>query len=496
MVFSSLIYLFAFLPLALAGFYLVPHRARKVFLLCASLLFYFWGENFLLWIVITSTFIDYFAGLMISGALGKKGSPVKLTPDSPRTGRQRAGLILSICANLSFLGYFKYFNFFVSNFTAAVQAAGLDSLVPHGIEEIALPLGISFYTFQSMSYTIDVYRGQVRATRNFWDFACYVTMFPQLVAGPIVRYRDIEKQLRAHRLSADVCAMGIRRFVYGLAKKVLIANSVGVIADGVFSTPAGQLSLVSSWLGIVAYTLQIYFDFSGYSDMAIGLGMMFGFRFPENFNFPYIARSIKEFWRRWHISLSTWFRDYLYIPLGGNRSGGWRVYRNLVLVFVLCGFWHGAEWTFIVWGVYHGAFLVLERMSFFDRFHGRLPRPAKHVYAMLVVLVGWVFFRAETMGYAIDFLKAMAGMTTITNPVYPVAEYFAADGAAALVFGSIFACPLFGYIAERMRRIKPASTLGRGSIELLENLAVVALLGFCAVLLSGNVHNPFLYFRF
>jgi alginate O-acetyltransferase complex protein AlgI len=293
-----------------------------------------------------------------------------------------------------------------------------------------------------------------------------------------------------------VFALGVRRFIYGLTKKVLVANSVAIIADGVFSTPIEGLGFVSSWLGILAYTLQIYFDFSGYSDMAIGLGMMFGFRFPENFNFPYIARSIKDFWRRWHISLSTWFRDYLYIPLGGNRGGSWRVYRNLFLVFVLCGFWHGAEWTFVVWGVYHGAFLMLERWSVFDSLHARLPRPAKHIYAILIIMIGWVFFRSETLTYALGFIKAMTGMSGWDNAVYPVAQHLGVDGLLGVAVGVVFACPLFAYLADRVRRIKPSSELLRGGMELGENILLMVLLCFCAIALAGNVYNPFLYFRF
>ena len=316
------------------------------------------------------------------------------------------------------------------------------------------------------------------------------------MAGPIVRYRDIEKQLIAHRIQSDQVARGIRRFIIGLAKKVLVANTVSVLADGVFSSiPAEELTLATSWAGTVAYTLQIYFDFSAYSDMAIGLGMMLGFRFLENFEYPYIAKSIKEFWRRWHISLSTWFRDYLYIPLGGGRGGALRVYRNLLIVFVLCGLWHGAEWTFLIWGLYHGAFLVIERQGWFEKIHRRMPRFIHHVYLMVVVMVGWAIFRAEDFGQLGHMLSAMVGANGLSSAKYPVSEYLAPDVLIAIVGGAIFATPIYPRLMGWLGDIKVSSVL-RTVLSVVANVLFIALLYFCATLLSSGAANPFLYFRF
>ncbi len=496
MVFSSLLFLFAFLPAFLLLFYALPRAMKKPLVLLASLTFYFWGEDVLVWILIASTSIDYVCGLLIAGAFRRGVEPRKLARHGRRTRRQKVALAISICSNMAFLGYFKYVNFFVDNVQAALDAAGFEALASREFTEIALPLGISFYSFQSMSYTIDVYRGIVRPTRNLLNFATYVTMFPQLVAGPIVRYRDVEKQLIAHRLAGDEVAMGMRRFVLGLVKKVLIANTVSTLADGVFDAiPAGELTLATSWAGVLAYTLQIYFDFSGYSDMAIGLGMMLGFRFLENFRFPYVAQSVKEFWRRWHISLSTWFRDYLYIPLGGSRGGAASTYRNLLIVFVLCGLWHGAEWTFVIWGLYHGVFLVLERQGWFARLLERAPRPLRHGYLLAVVMVGWVFFRAASLERATAMLEGMVGLNGLASARYPLAEHLSMKELAALVGGAVFSAPIYPALARRFAQAK-ARWRWRPAVELAESVAFTALLGACAVLLSSGAANPFLYFRF
>ncbi len=343
MLFSSNVFLFLFLPVFLLIYYLTPDKLKNATLLVASLLFYTWGEQILVLVMVTSTLVDYSSARIIEN------------------GFRRTGLWLSIGANLSILFFFKYLNFFVDNIHSIAGMFG-DSL-GHGLHftDVALPLGISFYTFQSMSYTVEVYRGSVKPTRRFIDFACFVTMFPQLVAGPIVRYAEISKDLIRKKFSAESFAEGIWRFTLGLGKKVILANHIGAVADQIYKLPLAEMDTSLAWLAAISYTFQIYFDFSGYSDMAIGLGKMLGFNFPENFNRPYRAVSITDFWRRWHMTLSLWFRDFLYIPLGGNRKRRRRTFVNLILVFLVTGLWHGAAWTFIVWGLYHGFFLILER---------------------------------------------------------------------------------------------------------------------------------------
>jgi len=510
MVFSSVVFLYYFLPIVLAGYHLLflpvtlgrhPafwRRASNVFLLAVSLLFYFWGENFLVWIVITSTLIDYACGLIISGGF-RGGEIVQLEIGGPRSLRHRAGLVVSIVSNLAFLGFFKYFNFFVDNYNWAISTVGLSGARWEDFIRISLPLGISFYTFQSMSYTIDVYRGEVKATRNFLDFACYVTMFPQLVAGPIVRYRDVALQLVNRIVTREGFASGIRRFVIGLSKKILIANIVAVAADDIFAIHPADLTPQLAWLGIVCYTLQIYFDFSGYSDMAIGLGRMFGFDFLENFNYPYISQTIQEFWRRWHISLSTWFRDYLYIPLGGSRRGNARTYFNLVMIFFLCGLWHGAAWNFVVWGLFHGFFLVVERMGLAS-FLGRIPRPLRHVYALFVAIIGWVFFRSESLSQAMSFLASMF-FFNVGDPLrQPLGMYLRPELVIAIVAGCIGSAPIVPFLLEKLRGTfteDPSSHVrGRRLICLADLIVIVVLMIAVGMRLASGSHNPFIYFRF
>src|SRR2546425_1448106 len=371
MVFASPIFLFLFLPLILATYFLLPRRWGNAALLVASLAFYVWGEGLYATIVITSIAFNW--------ALGKRIGDAK----DPRA--RRRWLALAVAGNLAVLAIFKYANFFVANLHAALGAHSWGAIAI----AIPLPLGISFFTFHSISYLVDIYRKNATAQRNIGSFALYILLFPQLIAGPIIRYKDIAQQIASReRRFADV-AEGVRRFVIGLGKKVLIANTLGRVADQVFAIAPSELNTSVAWLGLVCYSLQIYFDFSGYSDMAIGMMRMFGFRVLENFNYPYISQSIREFWRRWHISLSNFFRDYLYIPLGGNRRGKVRGYANLVIVFLLCGLWHGANWTFILWGAWHGVFLVLERAGVEGALE-RTWRPLRHAYALAAVLGGWV----------------------------------------------------------------------------------------------------------
>ncbi len=499
MVFSSPIFLACFLPLFLMGYYLLFSPVKyadnyvikrvfltvsNIFIFASSLVFYFWGEGWLVFVMLTSTVIDYLCGL----GIGR----------SKNVGWRKSFLVVSIVANLSLLAFFKYFNFGLDNANALVGSLGLASWRVDNFMEIVLPLGISFYTFQSMSYTIDVYRKEVKPTSNFFGFACYVTMFPQLVAGPIVRYRDVAAQILERTVSRDSFASGCLRFILGLGKKVLIANTLAVPADMIFSIPANQLTAGLSWLGITCYTLQIYFDFSGYSDMAIGLGQMLGFTFPENFNYPYYSKSIQEFWRRWHISLSTWFRDYLYIPLGGSRCEPARVYFNLVLVFFLCGLWHGASWAFVIWGLYHGAFLVVERVGL-NRNLERLWLPMRHLYAVIVVMLGWVVFRAETFPQALDFYGALLGFAPGDDLQYNAAMYLSADVVCALILGAIFSCPALPWLIEWYKKkahttpIEPVLHVSYSGMKFVFVLTVFLL---SAMSISGGAYNPFIYFRF
>src|SRR5712692_3341667 len=394
MVFSSPIFLFLFLPIALAVNFALPVRLRNLWLLIMSLIFYGWGEPRFVLVMIASIVVNFALGLWVDRVRARPAA--------------RWVMALGVALNIGLLAVYKYANFIVDNLN--VILAGLGSAPIH-LTPIALPIGISFFTFQAFSYVIDVQRRDGPVQKNPMDLALFVSLFPQLIAGPIVRYRNVAAQIVERTITRERFARGVERFVIGLGKKMLIANTVAVPADAIFAIPADQLTAGLAWLGVVCYALQIYYDFSGYSDMAIGLGLMLGFHFPENFNYPYISRSLTEFWRRWHISLLTWFRDYLYIPLGSSRGTPARTYMNLLVVFFLCGLWHGAAWTFVAWGLYHGLFLVIERLGA-GRWLERWPAPARHGYALLVVIVGWVFFRSATLGDAGRFLAAMAGFAT------------------------------------------------------------------------------------
>ena len=480
MVFSSPIFLFVFLPLTLGLYYLLPRKAKNGFLLAASLVFYAWGELFFVLVMLASISFNYVFGRLIGSATG--------------AGHRKIALAAGIAANLGLLAYFKYANFIVENLG---QAGLLDA---SGWTTVHLPLGISFFTFQAMSYLVDVYRGENQAQRSLVNVALYIALFPQLIAGPIVRYHDIASQIRDRVISLLLINSGIQRFIYGLAKKVLIANPLGLVADQVFAISGGDLSTGTAWLGLVCYTLQIYFDFSGYSDMAIGLGRMLGFRFLENFNYPYISRSIKEFWRRWHISLSSWFRDYLYIPLGGNKKGRLRTYQNLLIVFCLCGLWHGASWTFLVWGLFHGVFLILERTRF-GAVLERLPHPARHAYTLLVVMAGWVFFRTENMGEAMQFFSALAGQSVASGDAHALSQYLDVKVAFLVILGAVLATPLSAKInaaligAARNGDLvfagPKAAAYSLGNVVVLVSLFLLVLTA-----IASNAYNPFIYFRF
>jgi alginate O-acetyltransferase complex protein AlgI len=381
---------------------------------------------------------------------------------------------------------FKYANFFAGNVNALFGALNVGTFV---VPEVLLPIGISFYTFHAISYVVDVYRGHATAQKSPVHAALYLLLFPQLIAGPIIRYREIAGQLAERVVDVDDFAAGVRRFVVGLGKKVLIANNVATAADGIFALAPGELTAGLAWLGIACYTLQIYFDFSGYSDMAIGLGRMFGFRFPENFRWPYAADSVQEFWRRWHISLSSWFRDYLYVPLGGNRGGPRRTYLNLVVVFFLCGLWHGASWTFVIWGLYHGTFLVAERLGIAALVRG-LPAPIRHTYLLVVVMVGWVLFRADTLGEAVGYLGAMAGTHAPGIKPFDVTWFLTPEVSLALVAGTIGSVPIVPALVRR-------GGDSRGWLAEAAASAALALVLAASILqIAGRSYDPFIYFRF
>ena len=470
MVFSSYVFVFVYLPLTLVGYYLAPRRLRHFFLASLSYLFYGWWNPAFVLLMLFSTLVDYGCGLVV-------GTP------GPRTRRHRAALALSVATNLGLLGFFKYFNFGLENYNALVAALGADHLQWDTFFRITLPLGISFYTFQSMSYTIDIYRGQAKPLANIIDFACYVALFPQLVAGPIVRFREVEAQLRQRDHTWTKVARGVSFFACGMAKKIMLANPAGKIADTCFD--AVSLTVVDAWYGVVAYAFQIYFDFSGYSDMAIGLGLMLGFVFPKNFDSPYRAHSITEFWRRWHLSLSFFLRDYLYLPLGGNRKGAARTYANLMLVMLLGGLWHGASWNFIIWGGIHGAMLAFERTQGKTSAYARLPGAAGTAITFAIVCIAWVFFRAPTLGAALGYAGALVGIG-------------GGAGEGALIGGLLYQ-PYYlltmAVAAAVVWRAPQTWTFTR-TLTAPRAAWCVLLLGLSLSLMVSQAFNPFIYFIF
>jgi len=484
MIFSSLIFVFLFLPLVLAGYFVIKNRVyRNILLVIASLFFYTWGESSLLWVLLVSIMVNYICALVIEAKQGTIWAKVIFG--------------LGVLINLSFLAFFKYGAFITKNFNFALYFV---HIAPVAVPKISLPVGISFFTFHCLSYITDVFRQTVRAQKNLLKMALYISLFPQLIAGPIVRYHEIYKQLDQRDSKLSQFAEGVRRFVIGLGKKMLVANTVAVVADQIFSAPVNQLSSITCWLGALAYTLQIYYDFSGYSDMAIGLGLMLGFRFPENFNFPYIAQSIREFWRRWHMSLSNWFRDYLYIPLGGNRMGAARTCFNLLLVFLLCGLWHGASWTFLIWGIYHGIFLGLERLGL-ERLINKLWQPLRHLYVMLVVIVGWVFFRANNLSHACGFLHSMffGANNSMAAKEYHPSLYLTNQIVVCLVFGIISAAPFFKRLIWQPSRGNFSSWsvfLNRQVLPVTRTACVLFVLFLSICSLCSDTYSPFIYFRF
>lgn len=468
MLFSSIVFLFTFLPAVVILYYLLPVRFRNVILLLASLVFYAWGEPVYLFLMLLSILFNYFSGLDIARNLQDKRAA-------------KRSLVFNLIINLAVLGFFKYEGFVLDT---------LNGILPVHISYHALPLpiGISFYTFQILSYIIDVYRGNVKVQTNLPNFALYVTMFPQLIAGPIVQYADVDEQLASREVSRTKFGEGSMYFIRGLAKKVLLANTSGMIFTEVSGLAKGNIAVMMAWLGAFAYMFQIYFDFSGYSDMAIGLGKMFGFEFNMNFNYPYVSKSITEFWRRWHISLSSWFRDYVYIPLGGNRVSKIKHIRNLLIVWFLTGLWHGAAWNFVAWGLYYGVILIIEKYLL-SPVLDRLPDVVRHIYSIVLVVIGWVLFFSSSFGQAADYIRVMFGAGA-HGFADRESMYLLTSNLILwliLIFGST---PLVHFRYEHMLRTKKWNT------TIINSVVYVALFIVCIAYLVTETYNPFLYFRF
>ena len=470
MLFSSTTFLFGFLSLVLLCYYAVPRMFKNAVLLVFSLVFYAWGEPVYVFIMLGSICVAYITGLLCDRSKYKNRLPL-------------VSMILAIVWNMGLLLFFKYTNFFITNGNSIFDL----NITPL---DLTLPIGISFYSFQTLSYVIDVYRGEVKPQRNFLNLATYVTLFPQLIAGPIVRYQTIEDQLSGRKESLDKFARGVKRFAVGLGKKVILANNIGALFEEISNTPQSDLSVAGVWLGIIAFTFQIYFDFSGYSDMAIGLGKMFGFEFLENFNYPYISDSITEFWRRWHISLSTWFRDYVYIPLGGNRKGKLRQCVNIMIVWFLTGFWHGANWNFMIWGVYFGVILLCEKL-FLLKGLGKLPRVIRHIYSLLLIVIGWGIFAFEDTDKLIQNFKNMFGLGGLPFINGKTDLFWITQNAVLIVILIIASVPLFKKIGEKLTVKLPAVY---GCV--IEPVCTAGLLIVSTAYLASNSFNPFLYFRF
>ena len=467
MVFSSLVFLLFFLPVSVIGYAVLPAKFKNLWLLIVSLVFYAWGEPVFVLLMLFSTFYMWGLGLLIAkfNKGGKKAAAL-------------ATLVVSIVLSLALLGFFKYSGFIVSNIN---YIFGISLAAP----KVALPIGISFYTFQALSYVIDVYRQNTKAQKNYINFAMYISLFPQLIAGPIVKYTDIENQMTGRTFDFNGIFEGLKRFTAGLGKKVIFANSLGAVYNTVSAT--SNKGMLLAWLGAICFTLQIYFDFSGYSDMAIGLGRMFGFEFPENFNYPYTSKSITDFWRRWHITLSVWFKEYVYIPLGGNRKGTKRQIFNLFLVWMLTGLWHGAAWQFVIWGLYYFVILVLEKFVF-GKFLEKLPSVIRRIYALLLIILGWVVFAADSFKTAASFYAAMFGFCGLagTNAAFLWLSFL-----PIIIIAAVFSTPVPKQLGNKV--LAKFSAVTR---EAVMGVGCLLLLFLCVVFLVGDTYNPFLYFRF
>ena len=468
MLFSSMSFIYIFLPIVVLLYIVTKKEFHNPILLAASILFYAWGEPKYLAIMLLTIIINYFGAILIDKSQNKK--PV---------------LILTIIANLSFLVYFKYFDFLINNFNYIFHS-------DIQLFNVIMPIGISFYTFQALSYVIDVYRGEVKVQKDIYKLALYICLFPQLIAGPIIKYHDVASQIEDREVNFDKVNIGVKRFIIGLSKKMLIANTLGAIADKIFSQNPDNFSHLTAWIGAISYTFQIYFDFSGYSDMAIGLGLIFGFKFMENFNYPYISKSITEFWRRWHISLSTWFKQYVYIPLGGNRVSKIKTIRNLGIVFLLTGIWHGANWTFIIWGIWHGTFIIIEKLLNIKEFEAQKHLPIvnilRHIYCIFIFLIGWVIFRADTIQFAIKYLKNMFFMLNPNESNFIYTNHYYIDRIEIITFIAAIICSMS--IFKNMIYTKNKICIVLVNIWLL----ILFFLSTCSI--AADTYNPFIYFRF
>ncbi len=465
MVFSSLTFMYAFLPIVLITYFLSPKKLKNIIILISGLIFYAWGEPKYIMIMITSAFVDYFAGLIISKSKDNKV--------------RKSALLVAMTIDLGFLFIFKY-----SGFAVSIVNGVFKSEIP--VPNLLLPIGISFYTFQSMSYTIDIYFKQVKVQRNFLNYLCYVSLFPQLVAGPIVRYEDVQNEIDERKININLVGEGVNYFVRGLAKKVLLANNIGSLWSSIKVTDVSEITVLTAWLGILAFTFQIYFDFSGYSDMAIGLGKMLGFNFPQNFNLPYLSKSISEFWRRWHMTLGAWFRSYVYIPLGGNREGKYKTLRNLIIVWFLTGLWHGASWNFIFWGLFYGFFIIIERL-FLSRILEKIPSIFRMMYTFLLVVIGWVFFDLNTMSDAFKYLKAMFANP---NGFFDLdSVYYFKSYIVVFIVCIIVSTNILNKFCGNSNIIKKYY---KYSVPIYESVLLILSTAY----LVDSTYNPFLYFRF
>jgi alginate O-acetyltransferase complex protein AlgI len=482
--FTAPAFLFLFLPVVLAAYFVTPRALRNLVLLIASIIFYAEGERIYTLVMVFSIVFNYAMGL----TLDRAAAP----------GVRRFLLIAGVTTNLLLLATYKYADFVTGNLNVVLGWVHLPAFpLPH----LHLPIGISFFTFHALSYVTDVYRREVRAMRRFDSFALYITLFPQLIAGPIIRYKIIASQFSDRRVTLDGFAEGVRRFIIGMGKKLIIADTVAYTADQIFThAHTALLTPGVAWLGVLCYTIEIYFDFSGYSDMAIGMGRMFGFVFPENFNYPYISTSITDFWRRWHMTLSSWFRDYLYIPLGGNRCAPWRVYLNLLVVFFLCGLWHGATWSFVVWGLFHGTFLIIERGRA-GQWLGKLRLPLRHAYTLVVVMVGWVFFNARDLSQAVTYLSVMAGLKHGSGIEYHLSMYLNPALVIALIAGILGSTPLVPFLQASWDSISDrearSGSLLTDAIGRVFGVALLALIYVgCTMMSAHGSYSPFIYYRF
>ncbi len=469
MLFSSMTFIYIFLPIVSLLYLVTKKELHNFILLAASILFYAWGEPKYLLIMLLTILVNYYGAIFIE----KTNKHKKLY------------LIFTVIANLSFLIYFKYFNFIITNCNALLHTH-VNAL------DVIMPIGISFYTFQALSYVIDFYRNECKAQKDVYKLALYICLFPQLIAGPIVKYHDVAEQIDSREVNFDKVNLGVKRFIIGLSKKVLIANTMGAIADKIFTQDPHYFSHSIAWLGSIAYTLQLYFDFSGYSDMAIGLGLIFGFKFMENFNYPYISKSITEFWRRWHISLSTWFKQYIYISLGGNRMGLLKTVRNLGIVFLLTGIWHGANWTFIIWGIWHGFFIILEKLLNIKEFdakpHEWYINVLRHIYCIFIFLIGWVMFRADSIKYACDYIMSMFGLLQLNTSEFLYSFTYYAGKLEIITFVIAILCcvPIFKNMIYAENKI----------FKVLVNIWLLILFYLSSITIAASTYNPFIYFRF